>query len=70
MTTAQAGSAPQALNTEKRAFNFSAGPGVVPEEVIRKAQQDLWSIYGSGVGILEHSHRGKEFDRVLERPTR
>ncbi len=66
MTTAQAGSAPQALNTEKRAFNFSAGPGVVPEEVIRKAQQDLWSIYGSGVGILEHSHRGKEFDRVLE----
>jgi len=66
MTTAQAGSAPQALNTDKRAFNFSAGPGVVPEEVIRKAQQDLWSIYGSGVGILEHSHRGKEFDRVLE----
>lgn len=66
MTTAQAGSAPQALNTDKRAFNFSAGPGAVPEEVIRKAQQDLWSLYGSGVGILEHSHRGKEFDRVLE----
>lgn len=66
MTTAQADSAPQALNTDKRAFNFSAGPGAVPEEVIRKAQQDLWSIYGSGVGILEHSHRGKEFDRVLE----
>lgn len=54
------------LNTAKRAFNFSAGPGVVPEEVIRRTQEDLWSLFGSGVGVLEHSHRGKEFDRVLE----
>ncbi|PHQ82807.1 MAG: 3-phosphoserine/phosphohydroxythreonine aminotransferase [Phycisphaera sp.] len=54
------------LNTTKRAYNFSAGPGVIPEDVIRAAQEDLWSIFGSGIGILEHSHRGKEFDRVIE----
>lgn len=67
MTTAQAGSAAAGtLNTDQRAFNFSAGPGVVPEEVIKIVQQDLWSLFGSGIGALEHSHRGKEFDRVLE----
>src|SRR5690606_21301419 len=43
----------------------SAGPGCLPEEVLRQAQQDLWNIDGSGIGILEHSHRGKVFDRVL-----
>ncbi|MBL0927829.1 MAG: 3-phosphoserine/phosphohydroxythreonine transaminase [Phycisphaerales bacterium] len=48
-----------------RVFNFSAGPGVLPEPVLRQAQQDLWNIHGSGIGILEHSHRGKVFDRVL-----
>lgn len=48
-----------------RAFNFSAGPGVVPEPVLKQAQQDLWDIFGSGIGVLEHSHRGKEFDRIL-----
>lgn len=48
-----------------RIFNFSAGPGVLPEEVIRQAQQDLWDIEGTGIGIMEHSHRGKLFDKVL-----
>lgn len=47
-----------------RAFNFSAGPGALPEPVLRKAQQDIWDIDDSGVGILEHSHRGKVFDRI------
>lgn len=48
-----------------RIHNFGAGPGVLPEEVLRQAQQDLWDIGGSGIGILEHSHRGKLFDAVL-----
>ncbi len=51
--------------TDDRLFNFSAGPGVLPEPVLRQAQGDLWNIMGSGVGILEHSHRGPVFDRVL-----
>ncbi len=50
-----------------RKLNFSSGPAVLPEEVLRNAQQALWDLDGSGIGILEHSHRGKEFGRVLER---
>src|SRR5690554_6584182 len=50
----------------QRIFNFSAGPAVLPEEVLQQAQQDIWNIAGSGIGIMEHSHRGAEFDRVLE----
>ena len=49
----------------KRIYNFSAGPAVLPDEVLRQAQQDLWDIDGSGIGILEHSHRGPVFDRVI-----
>jgi len=50
-----------------RVYNFSAGPAVLPEPVLRDAQRDIWDIEGSGVGILEHSHRGKVFDGVIER---
>jgi phosphoserine aminotransferase len=50
----------------RRAYNFSAGPATLPEPVIRQAQEDLWSIAGSGIGILEHSHRGKVFTEVIE----
>lgn len=67
MTTASATTASKPLPAAAsgRAWNFSAGPSVLPEEVIRQAQQDLWNIAGSGVGIAEHSHRGKVFDKVL-----
>lgn len=49
----------------ERIFNFSAGPGVLPEEVLKQVQQDVWNIFDSGIGVLEHSHRGKSYDRVL-----
>jgi phosphoserine aminotransferase len=39
---------------------------MLPEPVLRKAQDAIWDLDGSGIGILEHSHRGKEFGRVLE----
>jgi phosphoserine aminotransferase len=48
-----------------RIHNFGAGPGVLPEPVLRQAQQDIWNIAGSGIGILEHSHRGKLFERII-----
>ena len=48
-----------------RIHNFNAGPAVLPEPVLRQAQQDLWDIAGSGMGILEHSHRGKLFERII-----
>jgi phosphoserine aminotransferase len=50
-----------------RKYNFSSGPAMLPEEVLRNAQQAIWDLDGSGIGILEHSHRGKEFERVLDR---
>ncbi len=48
-----------------RIHNFNAGPGVLPELVLRQAQQDIWNIAGSGMGIMEHSHRGKVFEKVI-----
>jgi phosphoserine aminotransferase len=47
-----------------RIHNFSAGPAVLPEPVLRKAQDAIWNVAGSGIGIMEHSHRGKVFDRI------
>ena len=48
-----------------RIHNFSAGPAALPESVLRKAQDAIWDVAGSGIGIMEHSHRGKVFDRVI-----
>jgi len=48
-----------------RIHNFSAGPAVLPEPVLRKAQEAIWNVAGSGIGIIEHSHRGKVFDRII-----
>ncbi|MBA3500420.1 MAG: 3-phosphoserine/phosphohydroxythreonine transaminase [Myxococcota bacterium] len=50
-----------------RKLNFSSGPAMLPEEVLHRAQGALVDLDGSGIGILEHSHRGPEFSRVLER---
>jgi len=48
-----------------RVFNFNAGPSVLPEEVIRQIQDDVWDFAGTGFGILEHSHRAKPYDKLL-----
>ena len=48
-----------------RIHNFSAGPATLPEPVLRKAQEAIWNVAGSGIGIMEHSHRGKVFDRII-----
>jgi len=48
-----------------RIHNFGAGPGVLPESVLKQAQQDIWNIGGSGIGIAEHSHRGKVFEKII-----
>jgi len=44
-----------------RVFNFSAGPAVLPEEVLRQAQEEMLDWHGSGMSVMEMSHRGKEF---------
>lgn len=50
-----------------RLHNFSAGPGVLPEVVVRETQDALWELEGSGCGLLESSHRGAAFDAVFQR---
>jgi phosphoserine aminotransferase len=49
---------------EKRIYNFSAGPAVLPEDVLREAQEDLFALPGVGMSILEISHRSKKFDEI------
>lgn len=50
----------------KRIWNFSAGPAVLPESVLEEARDNLLSLGSTGIGILEHSHRGKAFLKVYE----
>jgi phosphoserine aminotransferase len=47
-----------------RCFNFGAGPATLPLEVLEEAQAELLDYRGSGMSIMEHSHRGKEYDAV------
>ncbi len=49
-----------------RIFNFSAGPSTLPEAVLLKAQEDLLDWNGSGMSVMEMSHRGKEFRSVAD----
>jgi phosphoserine aminotransferase len=50
----------------ERIFNFSAGPAVLPEEVLREAQQNLLALPGVGESVLEISHRSKTFDEIIQ----
>src|SRR5688500_4934587 len=54
------------MTTTTRIFNFSAGPAVLPVEVLEQAQRDLLSLPGVGMSILEISHRSKPFDDIIE----
>lgn len=49
-----------------RPFNFSAGPAAIPEEVLQTAAAEMLDWHGSGMGVMEMSHRGKEFISIYE----
>lgn len=51
---------------ERTVFNFSAGPCILPKEVLLKAQEETLSWHGSGVSPHEMSHRSKEFIEIIE----
>jgi len=55
-----------ATTTATRIHNFSAGPAVLPIEVLEQAQRDLLSLPGVGMSILEISHRSAAFDEVID----
>src|ERR1043165_701906 len=49
-----------------RAFNFAAGPAVLPEPVLEQASREMLDWHGSGMSVMEMSHRGKEFVAIAE----
>src|SRR5258705_666807 len=50
----------------KRVFNFSAGPAVLPEPVLQQAAAEMLDWHGSGMSVMEMSHRGKEFIGIAD----
>ena len=48
-------------------YNFSAGPAVLPKEVLEQAREELLDWHGSGMSVMEMSHRGKQFMQIAER---
>jgi phosphoserine aminotransferase len=50
-----------------RVFNFSAGPAAIPQEVLERAQNEMLDWRGSGMSVMEMSHRGREFVSIAEK---
>ena len=47
-----------------RALNFNAGPAALPEWVLKEAQKELLNFRGTGMSVMELSHRSKEYEAV------
>ena len=54
------------MSNPKRVFNFNPGPAVLPLEVLEKAQAELLDFKGTGMSVMEISHRSKEFEAVIQ----
>ena len=54
------------MSNSSRIFNFSAGPAVLPLEALQEAQADLVNYRGSGMSVMEMSHRGKEYMAIQD----
>ena len=50
----------------KRVFNFAAGPSTLPVDVLKKAQNDLLDYNGTGMSVMEMSHRSADFDNIIK----
>ena len=49
-----------------RVYNFSAGPAVLPEEVLREAAEEMLDYRGTGMSVMEMSHRSKPFQEIID----
>ena len=49
-----------------RVYNFSAGPAVLPEEVLKEAAEEMLDYNGRGMSVMEMSHRSKVFDEIIQ----
>ena len=50
----------------KRVFNFNPGPATLPLEVLEQAQAEMLDFHGTGMSVMEISHRSKEFEAVIQ----
>ncbi len=57
----------EAVSAPHRPYNFSAGPAVMPEPVLRQAAAEMLDWHGSGMSVMEMSHRGPQFAEILHR---
>ena len=53
-----------------RVYNFSAGPSMLPEEVLKKAQEEMVEYPGAGMSVMEMSHRSKVYDDIIKEAER
>ncbi len=53
-----------------RVYNFSAGPSMLPEEVLKKAQEEMLEYGNAGMSVMEMSHRSKAFDDIIKEAER
>ena len=53
-------------NKMSRVYNFSAGPAVLPEEVLKEAADEMLDYRGSGMSVMEMSHRSKVYDNIIK----
>lgn len=51
----------------EKVYNFSAGPAMIPQEVLKKAQAEMLNYNNSGMSVMELSHRGKDFTHILNK---
>ena len=49
-----------------RVYNFSAGPAVLPEEVLKEAAAEMLDYRGTGMSVMEMSHRSKAFQTIIQ----
>ena len=49
-----------------RVYNFSAGPAVLPEEVLKEAADEMLDYKGTGMSVMEMSHRSKAFETITK----
>ena len=49
-----------------RVYNFSAGPAVLPEEVLKEAAAEMLDYQGCGMSVMEMSHRSKVYDKIIK----
>ena len=50
----------------KRVYNFSAGPAVLPEEVLKEAADEMLDYNGTGMSVMEMSHRSQSFQEIID----